>query len=468
MRLSFPSGVHKTLGFRLSAWYAGIFILSSLIFALVAYLSVFSSLGDQRVAIQRQLAEYKVLVDTEGVTAIEALVARQRKPSRRSTYFIRIVNNDNRTVFLSHPRLWEQFDLAGAPSAQLDRQWHYYTSKRDGDLIEVASVRLANGSLLQVGKGITDRKEVLERFGATLLATLMPMVLIGLAGGGFLAYRALQPIRSLTRVTRSIVTTGRFDARVPDGKSGDDLSELVALFNQMLTRIQLLIAGMREALDNVAHDLRTPITRLRGVAEQTLGSDAGADTCREALADCLEETERIMAILNSLMDIAEAETGTMKLVLEDVTAAELIGDAASLYEHVADEAQLRLTADAPTNLVLRVDRARLRQALANLVDNAIKYTPSGGAVEIAAAHGEGHVLLSVRDSGVGIPADELPRIWDRLYRGDKSRSQRGLGLGLSLVKAVVQAHQGWVEVSAAPGGGSIFILHLPVAPLKRC
>jgi signal transduction histidine kinase len=200
------------------------------------------------------------------------------------------------------------------------------------------------------------------------------------------------------------------------------------------------------------------------VAEQNLRSDVGADACREALADCLEESDRVMAILNSLMDISEAETGTMKLAIEDVNLAELVHEVTGLYEHVADEAQVRMTTDVPPDLILRADRTRLRQAVANLVDNAIKYTPSRGRVEILATRAAGEILLSVRDSGIGISADELPRIWDRLYRGDKSRSQRGLGLGLSLVKAVVQAHQGRVEASSNSAGGSVVSFALPLPP----
>jgi signal transduction histidine kinase len=146
-----------------------------------------------------------------------------------------------------------------------------------------------------------------------------------------------------------------------------------------------------------------------------------------------------------------------------VNLAELIHEVTDLYEHVAEEAKVGDMTHVPQDMTLRADRVRLRQVVANLVDNAIKYTPSGGRVEIDVARVDQQAMLLIRDTGVGIPVDELPRIWDRLYRGDKSRSQRGLGLGLSLVRAIVQAHQGWVEASANPGGGSIFTLYLPLA-----
>jgi len=462
MRLRFSSSFHRTLGFHLTCWYSGIFIVSSLALLSVSYLFVFSTMRDQRGAIQSQLREYVSLVETGGVPALANKFREQRDPSRRNTYFARITNPANETILISNPRLWEEFDFTNPQKLPLIDQWQYYSSKRDGDLLEVSSVRLANDNVLQVGRSIQDREEVLERFRDTLLATIIPMIFIGVAGGALLAVRALRPLRSLTNVTRAIVDTARFDTRVPDNQAGDEINQLIVLFNRMLEKIEALVGGMRESLDNVAHDLRTPITRLRGMAEMALRPDAGAEVCREALADCLEESERVMTILNALMDIAEAETGTMKLALANVNLAELIKEVTDLYEHVAEEAKVCVTTNVPQNISLRADRARLRQVVANLVDNAIKYTPRGGRVEIEAAQGERQAVLLVRDTGVGIPIEELPRIWDRLYRGDKSRSQRGLGLGLSLVKAVVQAHQGRVEASANPGGGSIVTLYLPL------
>jgi len=163
------------------------------------------------------------------------------------------------------------------------------------------------------------------------------------------------------------------------------------------------------------------------------------------------------------MDISEAETGTMALRREPTDLNDLIRQTVEMYEDVADERGVRIETAATPELVANIDRNRLRQVLANLLDNAIKYTPSGGRIEMRAGREADAVVVKVKDTGAGIPAEELPRIWERLYRGDKSRSTRGLGLGLSLVKAIVQAHGGEVSVESQPGAGSTFVLRLPSA-----
>jgi signal transduction histidine kinase len=303
------------------------------------------------------------------------------------------------------------------------------------------------------------------RFRTILVVAIAVVVLVGVVGGALLTRSTMRPLLQLAAVVQTILQTGRFEARVPVQGSRDPLDQLGALFNSMLDRIAALIAGMRGSLDNVAHDLRTPMTRLRGIAERALetGTD-DPERYREALADCLEESERVSEMLNSLMDISEAETGVMRLAIEPVDVSEALADVQELYADVADDKGVAVAIDTGERLTVLADRSRLRQVLANLLDNAVKYTPRGGQVTMRARPGPEDVAIEVEDNGPGIPADDLPRIWDRLYRGDRSRSERGLGLGLSLVRAIVEAHKGRAEVASSPAGGALFTIRLPAAP----
>jgi signal transduction histidine kinase len=206
---------------------------------------------------------------------------------------------------------------------------------------------------------------------------------------------------------------------------------------------------------------------MRGTAELALRPESTMAEARAALADSLEETDYLLRMLNAHMDISEAETGSLKLSFEPIEASALIAAASDLFQHVAEDKGVVLEAGKADGVWFMGDRDRMRQVLANLIDNAIKYTPTGGRIEISGRAEHGAAIISVADTGVGVAAEELPHIWDRTYRSDQSRAQRGLGLGLSLVKAVVEAHRGRVEASSKPGAGSTFRLVFPAISVGR-
>jgi signal transduction histidine kinase len=454
--------LRHTLGFRLALWYATIFVVSSLALTALTYVLVAASLRQyDRESIGTALVQYARAYQIGGVAALQEEIQRTQA-TVAGPMLIRTVGARQVVTFLSGPREWLDFDLSRlpVPLPEGEQAWSTLETGEDGFELEVASVRLRDGTLFQVGMSSERRSLLLRRIRSVLLVNVLSLIFVGLAGGAVLTSSALQPLRRLADTVRSILRTGRTDVRVPAQNTGDALDELSALVNAMLDRIDAVLTGMRGALDNVGHDLRTPMTRLRGIAESALTSGDPA-LVREALADCLEESDRVIEMLNTLMDISEAETGTMALRREPTDLNDLIRQSVELYEDLAEERGIELRTNVPSELAIDVDRNRMRQVLANLLDNAVKYTPAGGVVEIAAHRDTHDAVMTVSDTGVGIPADELPRIWDRLYRGDKSRSTRGLGLGLSLVKAIVAAHGGRVDVRSRPGAGSTFELRLP-------
>jgi signal transduction histidine kinase len=451
-----PSG---RLGLRLASWYAVVFVMTSLAIVLLTYRLLAASLEerDQQLVIST-LREYSQRYAEGGLGSLAEAVDIEQRSGRQERLFVRVVRGQSQTLFLSAPNAFSDFDVSRLRGLSGLEQ---VLSQTGSARLEVASARLADGTLLQVGKSTEIREALLARFRYVLTIVALVIVAVGLAGGAVVTRSTLQPIRRLISAVRGIIRTGRINERVPVRAERDAIDELSALFNEMLDRITTLIRGMEHALDNVAHDLRTPMTRLRGVAERALQSD-DVQAQREALVTCLEESERILAMLETLMDISEAETGTMRLEIGDVPVASIVGDVVELYENVAEDKHIAMSTSVEPGLTVPADSRRLRQVLANLVDNALKYTPSGGRVTVSARRENSVVRLDVADTGIGVASHDWPHIWDRLYRGDQSRAERGLGLGLSLVRAIVVAHGGTVEVEAEPGRGSTFIVKLPV------
>jgi signal transduction histidine kinase len=449
----------KTIGFRLALWSSALFVLSTAVLFGFAYLLLSSSLQQRdRESVTRELDEFAARYQAGGLPALTQGLALRGRSGTLELFLVRVVGPGVR--FVKTPEQWTEFDLGRLDSAARDRQWISLPAKRDDKVLEVTSLRMPDGAVLQVGKTTEDREQVIERFRTAVASVVIPVLALGLSGGFVLAFWALRPIRQIIHTVRAI-ETGAMNARVPTRQTGDELDELSLLFNGMLDRIAMLIAAMRGALDNVAHDLRTPVARIRGAAELALQSDQGPDVSRQALAECVEESDHLLTMLNTFMDIAEAETGTLRLRLERLNISALIQDTIDMYSHVAEDKRISISVDTPPEVWLTADRSRMRQVVANLLDNAVKYTPPGGRVELKVLRQDEAVVISVKDTGAGMRPDELPRIWDRLYRGDESRSERGLGLGLSLVRAVVQAHRGRIDVTSAIGVGSIFTVALP-------
>ncbi len=460
----------KTIGFKLIFWYSTIFIISSLILFFFTYFSLrFSIIQNDHKLIQSEMEDYVADYRMGGISRLERALSeiKYKDSTGQDLFLVRLADAGNKTLFLSIPQQWpgpglKQLEKRKEPAEAA--RWVYIPSNGVRNTYEIFSKPLSSNLILQVGRLTINVEELMEHFRAVFIQVIIPVFVIGFAGGLFLTFRALRPIRYLINTTRLVTDTGDIRARVPAGGSNDELSELSRLFNTMLEKIENLVKGLREGLDNVAHDLRTPITRIRGSAEMALRTENNPENLKSVLADCIEESDRILTMLNTIMDISEAETGTMRLALQNVEIPTLIEEVAELYSYVAEEKNIRIRTSLQKDLQCVADRNRLQQAVANLLDNAIKYTPAGGAVEIQAFQEGTNAVIRIRDTGAGIHPWDLPKIWDRLYRADKSRSQRGLGLGLSLVKAIILAHKGYVEVSSVPGGGSVFTTYIPNRP----
>jgi signal transduction histidine kinase len=455
--------VSRQTGFRLSVGYLALFLLSSAAFFVLLYVLLNNSLADKdKEIIESHLKQYTVIYESSGLSGLRHAFERQMGGGDNSNIVVRVANAEGRTLFIHVPKSIKEYDLDVVASTLSKKgAWSgamVIPSKDDPeDALELISTPLKDGSVLQVGKDTDDREDVLDRFRRSFLILMLPLFLLGVTGALIFTRRTLLPLRELV-ATMKVILGGDVAARVKRTQNGDEFDDLGLIFNQMLEKVEALISGMRESLDFVAHDLRTPMTRFRGLAERALRS-GNISEMEEALGESLESSDQILNLLNTIMEISEAEAGAIELHRSPTFVDALLGRAADLYSVVADDIGVEITIEAE-HVSVSAD-VRLLQAIANLVDNALKFAKPHGKVRLAGFARGSDVVIEVRDDGQGIKAEDLPKIWDRLYRADSSRSTRGMGLGLSLVRSIVKAHNGTVHVTSEYGSGSLFQIILP-------
>ena len=335
-----------------------------------------------------------------------------------------------------------------------------------GDSLRIIYGFIGPGVILQLGQPLALQTRLVQAFQRRFATTML--VVMGLAAmiGWFLARRALSGVGGIARTARRI-TSGDLAVRAPVSRRGDEIDQLAGNINQMLDRILDLITGIREMSDNIAHDLKSPITRIRGLAEVTLTTAAHQDDYEAMAASTIEECDRLLDMINTMLVISRTEAGVLELDWQPVDMAGLVRDAGRLFETTARDNKLRLTITAEMPCTIEGDARMLQRMIANLLDNAIRYTLPGGHIAVAVQdHPGGDVEVTFQDDGIGIRTEDVPRIFERFYRCDPSRSQSGTGLGLSLARAVAQAHGGEITVRSAPNEGSTFQVILPRHPGK--
>jgi len=305
MFLKNPKLLFKSNSFRLITWYTVFFVLSSLIVNIYAYTVISKFIREQsREEVTGDIAELRDIYSENGIEALHTEVFEDVD----DPFIVRLVTTEGDTALLRVPEDWEGINLEQMDQTLYSQEveWEYLRDSGIEERIEIASLAASDGAILQIGQIIDLREDLLSRIHRVYIFSLIPILALGYLGGLFVADRTLSPIKQLISTLNSIVESGNMDVRVPMPGADKLYRELISLFNTMLDKIETLVNGMRGMLDNVAHDLRTPMTRFRGTAEVALASERNGETLREALVDCVEESERILITLNTLMDVSEA------------------------------------------------------------------------------------------------------------------------------------------------------------------
>ncbi|MEA2753852.1 MAG: hypothetical protein QOJ54_141 [Aliidongia sp.] len=449
----------RTSTFRLALFYFGLFAVSVLaVLGLVYYHTVIYADQQTDETIDAEIIGLAEQYQQRGLAGLIAVIGDRSDPGRGSSMLYLLT--DQRQHVLAG-------NLSGWPDATVGSDgWMRFNldptaSSARRHVAQATSFLLSGGYQLLVGRDLAERLAFQNRMIEALSWAAALTLALGLGGGLLMSRGVLIRIETINQASDRVMA-GELGRRIPVKGSGDEFDRLAGNLNLMLDRIERLMGGMRQVTDNIAHDLRSPLGRLRSRIEMALLADEDADYYREVLQQSTEDVDHLLATFNALLDIAEAEAGSPRAVLTDLNFGDLVSDLVELYEPSAEEQGLTLAATLPAErLEVRGNRHLLSRALANLVENALKYTPAPGHIDIALSRTGDSAALVIADSGPGIPPDAHDRVFDRFVRLETSRTTPGNGLGLSLARAVIQLHGGKVALEDnAPGLRAVVCLPL--------
>jgi len=467
----------RSLSFRLVAWYAGLLTLVFLLLGAVVFAAVAddlqSSMRDNQMRRAQQIADTLLRgISRSGEQALANSVETLYAPEANDR-FIRITRGDGNVLFASRRPRDRGFSADIPPLRQLPAAPSWREVRLPGGtslVIGTVTHRSANGTRygVEVGASTAHIDAALDRLLAALATGLPITVAIAVIGGFLLVRRSLEPMARIARKAEAI-TQHNLSERLPVERTGDELERLSLSLNHMISRLEEAVQGSKRLVADASHELRTPLTVLRGELESMAADPQAARGSREMLASLLEEVERLATVVDGLLALSRLDTGEASAAWVKFDLAELVTTTADQMSLLAEDKSIAVTCDAPHRVMVEGNRARLKQVVVNLLDNAIKYTPGGGTVRLRVALQDGQAVLEVADTGMGIPAEALPHVFERFFRVERSRSreQGGAGLGLSIVKSICAAHGASVAVQSTPDEGSRFRICFPQPSSER-
>jgi heavy metal sensor kinase len=464
----------RSIRFRLTVWYASLLFGLLLLFCAAVYLGLERYLRktlEQSLENQaQQIGEtFLVSVAVSGEEFVIEEINEHYAPELNNR-FVRVTRADSSVMYASGQPEDQSFDpskLTVLTPAEQGLATRVVRSP-DGNelLIHFLPFVADNGSrfLIEVGTSYGQVEQTLSALSLILLFSLPIFVAAAIGGGYVVITRALTPLGEMTRGAERI-TSRNLNERLTVVGTGDEVERLSVSLNRMIARLEESFQHISRFSADASHELRTPLTVLRGELELLLQRRADAEETRETIASALEEVDRLTKIVESLLAISRLDAGEGRMDRGRVDMGELVATTADQMRLLAEDKNISLRFVAQEKAEVEGDRSRLKQVIVNLLDNAIKYTPENGTIQLKVSATNDSAVLEIEDNGAGIPAEALPHIFGRFYRVDKARSRQlgGTGLGLSIVKAICAAHGGKVEAQSKEGSGSCFRVELPLA-----
>jgi signal transduction histidine kinase len=460
----------RTTTFRLTAVFILIFIVFSI--ALLAFITYESSIAIQRqqtADINRDVERLEDVDLKDGIRAVAFAVDRLAEQPGPGIYYLgdmagQMVVGNIQTLPVDVLRVQGVHSFSYARPKPFNSDEDTAGDTPHPGFAMARSVMLPSGLVLVVGRDVIERRGFTNIIFEAFFLGVAGIFILSIIAGALTARRVLRRIDAIN-ATSSVIIAGHLSERVPITGSNDEFDGLAANLNAMLDRIEDLMQGMKEVTDNVAHDLKTPLTRLRNQAESALRDGAGKEEQRSALETTISESDKLIRTFNALLMIARAEAGAPSGAFAEVDVSAVAEDVAELYGPVAEDDDMALETEITPDIRLRGNRELLGQALVNLVENSIKYWEPNvagdkGRIAVSVKAGQGRVLIVVADNGPGIPEVDRQRVLERFVRLEKSRSEPGSGLGLSLVAAVARLHHGSFRIEDN-GPGVRAVMDLP-------
>ena len=459
----------RSIQIRMTFWATLLVVVTSVGFMLQTYYSLQHSLyGELRTRMAQRIKDVQTqILPRAGIMPTQDLAYKIEDDylTKDTSSFIRIRREGGNTLFLTRPPQDQSYDPATMPLlAYPDHIAEYYLGTHPKHHILLMGISTSvNGVNYIVEMGHpTDRIDNdLHDLTLSLIFGMPFILIVAIAGGLFWTRKALHPVEAM-RHTAEQISSGNLRQRLPVSSTGDAIENLARTLNQMLGRLDRAYQQAVRFSADASHELRTPITILRGEMEALIRTEKMSDVSRDRLGSILEEIERLSSIVESLISLARLDAGENK-EHKAVDLSHLVRTTVEQMQLLAEEKNILVTVEAPQPYFIMGESESLKQVIINLFDNAVKYTMNGGSIIVSTYVTDRNTVLKFKDNGMGIASDDIPHIFERFYRTDNARSQaiQGAGLGLSIVQSICQAHGGTIEVDSQQGGGTVFTITFP-------